>query len=372
MALRAFFDVHVNYDIAGSGKAPRDPTMPRRRSSVRKARWKSRRRFVARAGQPAVAASSPVGRESAIFLALIIIMGVIYFVAPKFMSAYNLFLVSRQISLVAIVAFGELFVITHRRHRPVGGLPRWPWPASPRPESMSTGTSIPCSPCGRASSSGWSWAPSTAALIAYVRSPLHRHPGHALPGLRPGARPDQGLADHQHPERFLPIGRATFLGLPIPLWIAGALAVLVHVVLTEHRLRPPHLRHRRQRAGHLPLRHRRQGDQVPLYMISALAAAIVGIILVARFNSAQADTARAGSWTPSLRPSSAAPPRRGGSGSILGVVIGALHHGRDRQRPGAHACVLLLADGRHRRHHRPGRGTRSASSRRRRGGELGR
>jgi ribose transport system permease protein len=50
-------------------------------------------------------------RESANLLALVIIMAVIGATAPNFLSGGNLYLVSRQISFVAIVAFGELFVI---------------------------------------------------------------------------------------------------------------------------------------------------------------------------------------------------------------------------------------------------------------------
>src|SRR5207245_1684345 len=50
-------------------------------------------------------------RESAIFLALILLMTVIGIAAPNFLGAGNLYLVSRQISFVAIVALGELFVI---------------------------------------------------------------------------------------------------------------------------------------------------------------------------------------------------------------------------------------------------------------------
>src|SRR5213080_3260226 len=50
-------------------------------------------------------------RESAIFLALVIMMAVIGWFAPNFLSGGNLYLVSRQISFVAIVALGELFVI---------------------------------------------------------------------------------------------------------------------------------------------------------------------------------------------------------------------------------------------------------------------
>src|SRR5947209_19582984 len=50
-------------------------------------------------------------RESAIFLALILLMTVIGIAAPNFLGAGNLYLVSRQSSFVAIVALGALFVI---------------------------------------------------------------------------------------------------------------------------------------------------------------------------------------------------------------------------------------------------------------------
>ena len=50
-------------------------------------------------------------KESAIFIALVIIMTVIGVYEPRFLSGNNLYLVSRQISFVYIVALGELFVI---------------------------------------------------------------------------------------------------------------------------------------------------------------------------------------------------------------------------------------------------------------------
>src|SRR5258706_15717727 len=52
-------------------------------------------------------------RESAILLALLVIMAAIATVEPNFITGSNLYLVSRQISFVAIVALGELFVILH-------------------------------------------------------------------------------------------------------------------------------------------------------------------------------------------------------------------------------------------------------------------
>src|ERR1700730_7321237 len=58
-----------------------------------------------------IASARVKGRESALFLALILLMTVIGIAAPNFLGTGNLYLVSRQISFVAIVALGELFVI---------------------------------------------------------------------------------------------------------------------------------------------------------------------------------------------------------------------------------------------------------------------
>src|SRR6185295_3352143 len=52
-------------------------------------------------------------RESGIVLALFVIMAAIGTVEPNFFTGSNLYLVSRQISFVAVVALGQLFVILH-------------------------------------------------------------------------------------------------------------------------------------------------------------------------------------------------------------------------------------------------------------------
>ena len=52
-------------------------------------------------------------RESAILAALILLILAISAVERNFLAGSNLYLVSRQISFVAIVALGELFVILH-------------------------------------------------------------------------------------------------------------------------------------------------------------------------------------------------------------------------------------------------------------------
>src|SRR2546422_1061710 len=50
-------------------------------------------------------------RESGILLALVCLMAVIALFEPRFIRAGNLYLVSRQIALTAIVALGVFFVI---------------------------------------------------------------------------------------------------------------------------------------------------------------------------------------------------------------------------------------------------------------------
>src|SRR3954462_12814970 len=70
-------------------------------------------RDVATGGARAVVAHLVRRREAAIFLALVVIMATIGAVEPNFLSGSNLYLVSRQISFVAIVALGQLFVILH-------------------------------------------------------------------------------------------------------------------------------------------------------------------------------------------------------------------------------------------------------------------
>src|SRR5438105_1492591 len=156
-------------------------------------------------------------RESAIFLALILLMTVIGIAAPNFLGAGNLYLVSRQISFVAIVALGELFVIL------TGGI------------DLSVGSVM------------------------------------ALAGL--GA------------------GYSMTIGVPPPY------AVLLGIDVKRIKFF--------------------------LYLIPAACASIAGIILVARFNSAQADTGKGWELDAIAAAVIGGTSLAGGSGSVLGVLIGA-------------------------------------------------
>jgi ribose/xylose/arabinose/galactoside ABC-type transport system permease subunit len=125
------------------------------------------------------------------------------------------------------------------------------------------------------------------------------------------------------PERFLPIAQGTFLTLPVPLWIAAALAILCHVVLTYTAFgRRTYAIGGNEQATFLSGIDVRK-IKFMLYVIAAVAASIVGIILVARFNSAQADTGKGWEMDAIASAVIGGTSLAGGSGSILGVVIGA-------------------------------------------------
>ena len=89
-------------------------------------------------------------------------------------------------------------------------------------------------------------------------------------------------------------------------------------------LRPAHLRHRRQPHGRDPRRHQRPPPHALLYLISAGCAGVAGMIYTARFSAGAAQGGE-----PLLLDSIAAvviggASLFGGSGTIIGTVIGAL------------------------------------------------
>jgi len=125
------------------------------------------------------------------------------------------------------------------------------------------------------------------------------------------------------PASFLPIAQGSFLGLPIPLWIAVAIAVLAHLALSTTAFgRRTYAIGGNEQATFL------SGIDVKrikfvLYLIPAACASIAGIILVARFNSAQADTGKGWELDAIAAAVIGGTSLAGGSGSVLGVLIGA-------------------------------------------------
>ena len=261
-------------------------------------------------------------KESAIFLALLIIMAVITYVAPKFLSASNLFLISRQISFVAIVAFGELFVIlTGGIDLSVGSLMALAGMAAAF--AMNAGISVP-EAVAIGLLVGLAMGAVNGALISYVNIPpfiVTLGMLSTASGLVLGIT--KGWPITNIPASFLPVAQGAFLRLPIPLWIAASLAVIGHVVLTYTAFgRRTYAIGGNEQATFLSGINVKRIKFI-LYMISALGASIAGIILVARFNSAQADTGRGWELDAIAAAVIGGTSLAGGSGSILGVVIGA-------------------------------------------------
>jgi len=261
-------------------------------------------------------------RESAILLALLLIVAVIGVAAPNFLSAGNLYLVSRQISFVAIVAFGELFVIlTGGIDLSVGSLMELAGMAAAW--AMKTGVPPPLAVL-LALGVGLAMGAVNGALISYVRiAPFIVTLGmlSLASGLVLGLT--KGWPITEIPPSFLPVAQGAFLGLPIPVWIALAIAVAAHVTLTYTAFgRRTYAIGGNEQATFLSGIDVRRIKFV-LYTISAGAASVAGIILVARFNSAQADTGKGWELDAIAAAVIGGTSLAGGSGSVLGVAIGA-------------------------------------------------
>ncbi|HEX7623281.1 MAG TPA: ABC transporter permease [Anaeromyxobacteraceae bacterium] len=261
-------------------------------------------------------------RESAILLALILIMTVIGVVAPNFLSGGNLYLVSRQISFVAIVAFGELFVIlTGGIDLSVGSVMALAGMAAasamkagvPPPLAVLLGVLV-----------GLAMGAVNGTLISYVSiAPFIVTLGmlSLASGIVLGLT--KGWPITEIPASFMPLAQGSFLGLPIPVWIAAGIAVAAHVTLTYTAFgRRTYAIGGNEQATFLSGIDVRRIKLV-LYMISAVTASIAGIILVARFNSAQADTGKGWELDAIAAAVIGGTSLAGGSGSVLGVIIGA-------------------------------------------------
>src|SRR5450830_648938 len=251
-------------------------------------------------------------RESAIFLALLIMMAVIQIMAPNFQSGSNIYLVSRQIALVAIVAIGELFVIlTGGIDLSVGAIMGVagvnPWLAILF--GMVVGVLIGVF-------NGW--------LVSYVLIP----PFIVTLGAQEIARGTilivtKGWPITNIPKSILFIAQGDLLRIPVPVWIMLVVAVIAQMVLTKTSFgRRIYAIGGNETATFL------SGVNVKkikffLYVIAAFTASIVGIILVARFESAQADAGTGWEMNAIASAVIGGTSLAGGAGSVLGCLIGA-------------------------------------------------
>ena len=261
-------------------------------------------------------------REAAIFIALILISLFIAIMAPQFRTAKNLYLVSRQISFVAIVALGELFVIlTSGIDLSVGstiGL-------SGMIAGVALAAHVPpiiALPIGVLS--GMLIGMFNGAVIAYVGiTPFIVTLGALSMGRGLSLIPTKGNPIIEIPTSFFFLAQSDLLGVPMPVIIAAILAAIVHVVLTYTAFgRRIYAIGGNEQATAL------SGVDVKkiklmIYAICGLMAGIVGVLLVARFNSAQPSTGKGWELDAIASTVIGGTSLSGGVGTVTGVLIGA-------------------------------------------------
>jgi ribose transport system permease protein len=261
-------------------------------------------------------------RESAIFFALIIIVLFIWIRAPHFLSSKNLFLVSRQISFVAIVALGELFVILSAGiDLSVGSIIG----LSGVIAGIAMAAKIPvllALPIGVLT--GIVVGLVNGVLVAYVGIT----PFIVTLGMLSMARGiiwvlTKGNPITEIPESFFFIAQGDLLGIPAPVIIAVILAIIVHIVLTYTAFgRRVFAIGGNEEATAL------SGIDVKkiklmIYGISGIMCSFVGLILIARFYSAQPATGDGWELDAIAASVIGGTSLMGGVGSVLGVLIGA-------------------------------------------------
>jgi ribose/xylose/arabinose/galactoside ABC-type transport system permease subunit len=280
-----------------------------------------------------VLASALRRKETAILLALVILTLVFTVIVDlgallgdgrvRFFTRDNASQVARQISFVAIVAIGELFVILHGGiDLSVGSVMGWSGMAAawgmaglgfPLPAAVAFGIFA-----------GLLMGAINGALIAWVKLPPFIV---TLSMLWFAYSNVLGLTDGnpitQLPRSFVQFAWGKTLGLPNPVWIAVILAVAAHVLLTYTAFgRRTYALGGNEQATFL------SGIDVnrikfTLYVISAGLAAVSGILLASRFNSAQPDTGKGWELNAIAAAVIGGTSLAGGSGTVLGVLIGA-------------------------------------------------
>lgn len=233
-----------------------------------------------------------------------------------------MYLVSRQISFVAIVALGELFVIlTGGIDLSVGstvGL-----------SGMITGVALAAGvhpifalPIGVLS--GMLIGMFNGSVIAYVGiTPFIVSLGALSMGRGLSLILTKGNPIIEMPSSFFFLAQSDLFGIPTPVIIAAIIAGIVHVTLTYTAFgRRIYAIGGNEQATAL------SGVDVKMiklkiYAICGLLAGIVGVLLVARFNSAQPATGKGWELDAIASAVIGGTSLSGGVGTVLGLLIGA-------------------------------------------------
>lgn len=262
-------------------------------------------------------------REAGIFLALSALIATITLLQPTFATPNNLYLVSRQISLTAIVALGVLYVIL------TSGI------------DLSLGSTVGLSGfmCGLAMAAGWPIGLAIAAglmtgaavgalngaIVAYIGVT----PFIVTLGMLGAARGVVLVCRHgdsvrEIPSGFISIGNGSVLGLSVPVLALLSLAGLSQILLrhTAFGRRVYAIGGNEEATAFSGINTRRV--KFMTYIICSLFSAVTGILFVARFQSAQSDAGKGMELDAIAATVIGGTSLMGGEGTVAGVLLGAM------------------------------------------------
>ena len=125
------------------------------------------------------------------------------------------------------------------------------------------------------------------------------------------------------PASFLVVGQGNLLGIPIPVVIMAVAALAVWFLLSYTAFgRRTFAIGGNEQATYLSGVDVRR-VKLLLYALSSFSAALIGVVLVARFNSAQSDVGAGWELDAIAAAVIGGTSLAGGAGSVLGVLIGA-------------------------------------------------
>lgn len=261
-------------------------------------------------------------REAGIFIALVGLVVLITCFQPNFIGKGNLFLVSRQIALTAIIALGSLFVIL------TAGI------------DLSVGSTVGLSGfiCGLAMAAGFhpilaifaglltgvAVGAVNGIIVAYVGVT----PFIVTLGMLYVARSTVLVLKHGDSVReisrgFIACGNGKLFGISVPVLVLVAIAVACYLLLNRTIFgRQVFAVGGNEKAAALSGVNTRR-VKVLTYVLSGLLSAVTGILYVARFESAQADAGKGIELDAIAAAVIGGTSLMGGEGSVAGVLIGA-------------------------------------------------
>jgi ribose transport system permease protein len=264
-------------------------------------------------------------RESGVFFALVAMVGLIALIEPHFLEPNNLYLVSRQIALTAIVAMGVFFVIL------TGGI------------DLSVGSTISLSGfvCGLTMAAGLHPIIAvlagllTGAVVGAVNGVIVSFVGVTpfivtlgMLGVASGVvlviRHGDSVKSQELSRAFIDIGNGGLFGLSTPVIVLLVIAVIAHILLKHTAFgRRVYAIGGNEEATAL------SGINTRLvkfftYVICGMLSSVTGILFVARFVSAQADAGKGKELDAIAAAVIGGTSLMGGEGTVIGVLIGAV------------------------------------------------